>query len=266
MFEWSWEPTILLGLAFQAGAYLACVGPLRHYFPKSKPVPSWQVQTFLFGVLVLFIALVSPLSILSDGYLLSAHMVQHLLVTMVAPPLLLIGTPRWLFRPLVRRRLGLAIGRVLTHPIITFVVFNLILTLWHVPAYYDRSLNEPAVHAIQHVMFIAAATLTWWPIVSPLDELPRLPDPLQVLYLFLASIPPTVLGAVITFAGDVLYPTYARAPRAWGLSPETDQQLGGLIMWVIGALIYLGVLTAVFFRWFNQDETVASVDGYRSVS
>lgn len=265
MFKWSWEPTILAGLALQAGAYLACVGPLRRSFRDAAPVPRWQVQTFLFGVLILFIALVSPLGILSDGYLLSAHMVQHLLVTMVAPPLLLVGTPRWLFRLLVRSQVGLAIGRALTHPILALFVFNLILVAWHLPVNYDRSLNDSTVHAIQHVMFISAATLTWWPIFSPLDELPRLPDPLQLLYLFLASIPPTLLGAVITFAGDVLYPTYARAPRVWGISAETDQQLGGLIMWIVGALIYLGVLTAVFFRWFNQDETIASVDGYRTV-
>src|SRR5919109_117247 len=106
---WNWEPSILIGLALQAGAYLACVGPLRGRFAGSAPVPQWQVQTFLLGVLVMFIALVSPLDTLGDGYLLTAHMVQHLLITLVAPPLLLLGTPRWLLRPLLIPRFALPI-------------------------------------------------------------------------------------------------------------------------------------------------------------
>lgn len=260
MYTWSWEPSILIGLALQAGAYLACIGPLRQRFPDSVPVPQWQVQVFLLGVLVLFIALVSPLGVLSDGYLLSAHMVQHLLVTLVAPPLLLLGTPRWLFRPLVRSPLVLAIGRALTNPVVALLLYNSVFVVWHVPTFYDQSLRNVPLHALQHVMFIATATLMWWPIFSPLDELPPLPDPLKILYLFLASIPGTILGAIITFAAEVLYPTYARAPRMWGLSAKIDQQIGGMLMWVLGALIYLGVLTVVFFRWLNQDEYQPSYD------
>jgi putative membrane protein len=131
---------------------------------------------------------------------------------------------------------------------------------WHVPAYYDATLRSTPLHALEHVMFIVTATLTWWPVFSPMDELPRLPDPAQCLYLFLESIPPTILGALITFAGWVLYPTYAHAPRVWGLSPEIDQQAAGLIMWIPGALVYLLVLTVVFFRWFGEDDYKPSQD------
>lgn len=253
MFSWNWEPSILIGLALQAGVYLACVGPLRAYFPGSAPVPATQVQTFLLGSLVLFIALVSPVDTLS-GVLLSAHMVQHLLITLIAPPLLLLGTPRWLFRPLLRLPFALPVGRLLTNPIFAFLIFNATFVIWHVPAYYDAALRSEAVHIAEHVTMFATATLAWWPIFSPLDELPALAPPLQCLYLFLQSIPPTILGALLTFSGSVLYPTYARAPRVWGLTPEIDQQAGGLIMWVPGALVYLAVLTVVFFRWFGRDE------------
>jgi putative membrane protein len=260
VYTWNWEPSILIGLAGQAGAYLACVGPLRGRFAGSAPVPPARVQTFLLGVLVMFIALVSPLDILGDRYLLTAHMVQHLLITLVAPPLLLLGTPRWLLRPLLIPRFALPIGRWLTSPLVAFVLFNATFALWHVPAFYDAALRSLPIHILEHVTMFATATLTWWPIFSPLDELPRLSEPAQCVYLFFESLPPTILGALITFSGAVLYPTYRDAPRIWGLSPLDDQQVGGLIMWIPGALVFFGVLTVVFIRWLNRDEYEPSPD------
>ena len=254
MYAWNWEPGVLIGLALQAGAYLACVGPLRGRFVGSVPVPRWQVQTFLLGVLMLFFALVSPLDTLGDRYLLTAHMIQHLLITLVAPPLLLIGTPRWLLRPLLRLPFALPIGRAITKPLVTFLAFNITFALWHVPRYYEAALHNQAVHILEHITFFVTATLTWWPIFSPLDELPRLPEPLQCLYLFGESLPPTILGALITFPDYVLYPTYDAAPRVWGLSPLADQQIGGLIMWIPGALVFFTVLSVVFLRWLGRDE------------
>jgi len=262
VYAWNWEPSILIGLALQAGAYLACVGPLRARFPGAQPVPQARIQTFLLGVLILFIALVSPIDTLGDGYLLTAHMIQHLLITLIAPPLLLLGTPRWLFRPLLRLPLAMPIGRALTHPVVGYLLYNVTFSVWHVPQYYELTLHNLPAHILEHMMFIGTATLMWWPVFSPLDELPALPAPLQCLYLFLQSIPPTILGALITFAGTVLYPTYARAPRVWGLSPETDQQLAGLIMWIPVALVFFTVLTVVFFRWLNRDEYERSRDAH----
>ncbi|HNP85617.1 MAG TPA: cytochrome c oxidase assembly protein [Kouleothrix sp.] len=264
MFAWNWDISVLLGLAVQVGAYLLCIGPLRSRFPGSEPVSPAQVQTFLLGSLVLFIALCSPIETLGDGYLLSAHMIQHLLITLIAPPLLLLGTPRWLFRPLLRLPFALPIGRFITNPIFAFLSFNLVFAIWHTPAYYEATLRSLPIHILEHVLFFTTATLTWWPVFSPMDELPRLPDPAQCLYLFLESLPPTILGALITFAGWILYPTYARAPRVWGLSAALDQQIAGLTMWIPGALVFLSVLTVVFFRWFNADEYSPSQDA-RSV-
>ena len=260
MYTWNWEPSILIGLALQVGAYLACIGPLRGRFPGSAPVPPARVQTFLLGSLVLFIALVSPIDTLGDRYLLSAHMVQHMLITLVAPPLLLIGTPPWMFRPLLRLPLALPLGRWLTSALVAFLCYNIAFSLWHVPRYYEATLQSLPIHIIEHVMFFMTAALMWWPIFSPLNELPRLPDPLQCLYLFFASLPPTILGALIVFSSTILYPTYARAPRLWGLSPEIDQQAAGLIMWIPGGLVFLLVLTIVWFRWLGRDDYEQSRD------
>lgn len=260
MFSWNWDPLILLGLGLQAGAYLACVGPLRSRFPGAEPVSPARIQTFLLGSLVLLIALCSPIETLGDGYLLSAHMIQHLLMTLIAPPLLLLGTPRWLFRPLLRLPLALPLGRLITNPIFGLLSFNMVFALWHTPAYYEATLRSTPIHVLEHALFLITATLTWWPVFSPMDELPRIPEPAQCLYLFVESLPPTILGALITFSGSILYPTYGRAPRVWGISPQLDQQMAGLIMWVPGALVFLGVLTVVFFRWFNNDEYTPSQD------
>ncbi len=254
MFSWSWEPGLLLGLALQALGYLAFVGPLRRWFPGSEPVSQTRIMTFLLGNLTLFIALVSPLGTLSDGYLLSAHMVQHLLLTMIAPPLLLIGTPRWLFRPLLRAPGVLPIARFLTNPLVAFLAYNVTFTLWHVPQFYEASLSIQPLHITQHIAFIATATLTWWPVFSPMDELPPLPQPLQCLYLFVQLLPMKVLAAMITFASFVLYPSYEQAPRVWGMSALVDQQLAGLLMWIPGSIILFTVFTVVFFSFINRDE------------
>jgi putative membrane protein len=260
MYAWQWEPSVLIGLALLAGGYLAGVGPLRDRFAGSAPVPRWRSRLFLVGVLILFVALVSPLDTLADSYLLSMHMVQHLLITLIVPPLLLVGTPGWLLRPLLRPRYALPIGRALTNPVFAFLVFNMTFAAWHVPALYELTLENEAVHILEHLMFLVTATLTWWPIFGQLDELPRLPDPAQIVYLFLQSLPPTILGALITFAGAPLYPAYTTAPRVWGLSVMADQQIGGLIMWIPGALVFFAVLTGVFFRWLNREEYERSQD------
>src|SRR6185503_10529686 len=123
-YAWQWEPSVLVGLALLAAGYLACIGPLRSRFGGSAPVPRVRVQMFLASVLLLFIALVSPLDTLSDRYLLSAHMVQHLLMTLVVPPLLLLGTPGWLLRPLLRPPFATPVGRALTNPVVAFLLFN----------------------------------------------------------------------------------------------------------------------------------------------
>lgn len=258
MYLWNWEPQLLIGLACQAGAYLACTGPLRRFFPGSAAVPLTQVYTFVLGVLTLFIALVSPLDILGDRSLLTAHMIQHLLLTLVAPPLLLLGTPRWLLRPIVSlpylRRISLPIARALTHPATALVLFNAVYCIWHIPRYYEAALENQTIHILEHVMFFGTAVLTWMPVFSPLDELPALPQSGQVLYLFFESVPPTLVGAMITFSKAPLYLTYARAPRLFGTTVMEDQTLGGLTMWVPGGLIFFAVLTIIFFRWFGRDD------------
>jgi putative membrane protein len=128
------------------------------------------------------------------------------------------------------------------------------ITLWHLPGAYDAALKTEPVHVIQHMSFLAAALLAWWPVLSPLPAWPALTPPLQCLYLFLYSIPNGIVGAFITFAAPGVYHYYETAPRLWGISVATDQQLAGVLMWVLGGGIYLLWLTVIFFRWAGHQE------------
>jgi cytochrome c oxidase assembly factor CtaG len=254
LMTWSTEPTIWLGIALLVALYFLASGPWRSRIPDARPVERAQVAWFLLGMLIIWFALVSPLDEMSDQYLFSAHMVQHLLLTLVAPPLLLIGTPGWMLRPLLRNERVKAVARVLTMPVVAFAVFNLDFMIWHVPALYEATLENEAIHIVEHLLFISTAFLNWWPILSPLPELPRLPYPAQILYLFLDAVPSTVLGAIFAFASNVMYATYAAAPRIFGVSALDDQLFGGLIMAMPGGMIYLVALSIVFFLWLGRED------------
>jgi cytochrome c oxidase assembly factor CtaG len=253
--QWNPAPSIYIGVALLIVLYLYAVGPLRKRYQLADAVKRGQVIFFVVGMLVMFVALASPLDELGDEYLFSAHMVQHLLITLVAPPLLLLGTPGWLLQPLLRKRVLLRIGKVLTHPFVAFFLFNINFWLWHAPPLYNETLANENVHIFEHMLFIVTAVIYWWPILSPVEELPRLSLGGQVLYLFLSGMPSVALGAGLTFIPP-LYSPYIQQPiRAWGISPATDQQLGGLIMWVPVNIIVIVIVSILFIRWMQaQDE------------
>jgi putative membrane protein len=212
------------------------------------------VATFTLGVLVIFVALLSPLHVLSDSYLFSAHMLQHVLLTLVAPPLLILGTPDWLIRPLLRPDLLLMAARLATRPVVAFVAFNVVFSIWHIPALYDVSVTNHAVHIGEHLLFIGTALLMWWPITSTMPELPRLSYPLQIVYLLMLSIAQIIVFGPVTFSREPLYEWYSNAPRIWSLSPLFDQQIGALIMKIGGGAIFMTLLIVAFFRWYRREE------------
>lgn len=208
-----------------------------------------QDVAFVAGLVAMFLSLNGPLHDISDYYLFSGHMVQHLVLTIVSPPLLLLGTPGWMLRPaLALPGIG-TMARALTTPKAAFVTFNLVLAGWHLPPLYNAAMFYHEVHIVQHLMFIAGSVIMWWPLLSPLPELPRLSYPGQMLYAFLMTLPMTIVSIYIVYANHVLYPAYASAPRLWGLSPLEDQRLGGLIMWIPGGLFFYVIASLVFYRW-----------------
>jgi putative membrane protein len=208
---------------------------------------------FYVALAIMFFSLNGWLHDLGDSYLFSAHMVQHLLLALVVAPLMIMGTPGEMLRPLLDARPVAAIARWVTTPTHCFAIFNVVVAAWHLPPLYNYALAHHPAHIVQHLMFLAASVLMWWPILSRMPELPRLSYPGQMLYLFVMSIPMAIISVYISYADRVLYPLYASAPRVWGITPMNDQMIGGLIMWIPGGLFFYTIISIVFFRWQQRD-------------
>ena len=257
--KWSVHPSTVIGLSILGAIYL---WRSRQAGPGER-LGGARKLSFFSGLFVIFASLNGPVHDLSDNYLFSGHMVQHLLLTMLMPPLMLGGVPGWMLRPLLRNRAIGAIARRITRPMACFLIFNVVIAGWHIPALYNAAMENHDIHILEHLMFMAAAVLMWWPLMSQLPELPRLAYPGQMLYCFLMTIPMSVVAVYITMADSVLYPFYSSAPRIMPLSPMEDQLLGGLIMWVPGGLLFMIIMTVVFFKWAargDDDTAAAQVD------
>jgi putative membrane protein len=246
--RWSVHPSTAIGIAALGTLYIWASRKLRQEPTRAQKV------CFFSGLLLLFASLNGPIHDLSDDYLFSAHMVQHLLITLAVPPLLLAGVPGWMLRPVLSRPLIAPLARFFTRAAICFVVFNLTIAVWHLPQFYNAAMANHDLHIVEHLMFMAAAVLMWWPLMSQLPELPRLAYPGQMLYTFLMSIPMSIVAVYIAMADHVLYPAYSAAPRVLPLSPLEDQLLGALIMWIPGGMIFIIIMTVVFFKWNARGE------------
>lgn len=228
---------------------LAALAALYEWRARGISVGARRRVCFYSGLAVIFFSLNGWLHDLSDWYLFSAHMVQHLLLTLLMPPLLLAGVPGAMLRPALRSRVVSAVARALTRPKVCFATFNLVVALWHLPVLYNAAVDSHEIHIVQHLMFMVSAVMLWWPVLSQLPELPRLSYPMQMLYLFLTTLPMSVVAVYITYSRSLLYPGYSAAPRVFGLTPMEDQLLGGLIMWIPGGLVFFAVISVIFFRW-----------------
>lgn len=249
------HPSVVVGCLALLGAYSAAVwwAPARYGWHEVR-AERWRVASWGLGVGLIFLALDGPLHALADLFLFSAHMGQHMLLMLIAPPLLLLGLPPALVRRAVRRPGLLRLGRGLTHPAVAFVAYNLVFLGWHLPAAYEAALRNHDVHIVQHLMFMSTAVMMWWPVIAPAPELERIPDgPLLMMYVFAFGIPSTILSAFITMSETVFYPFYAAAPRVSALDPLQDQRLGGLLMWIPGMLVFWVAISAVWFRWTREE-------------
>lgn len=249
---WHLHPDVVLWIGGWILVYLWGVRIIGR--AAGRRVTRAQLAWFMSGMAVLYLGAGSPIHDIAEQRLFSVHMAQHLLFSLVAPPLLLLGIPDWLLRPLVRPRAMLRLGRVLTAPLFALTLMGIVTVVTHMPAVVDYILRHHYAHFAAHVVLVAASLLMWWPVLSPLPELPRLSPPFQMGYLFVQSFVPTVLASFITFSDSVWYDFYAAAPRMWGMSAKTDQLVAGLIMKLAGGAVLWTVIGIVFFTWVAREE------------
>lgn len=247
---WDPHPTVLAGCGALALAYWLAL-----------PERGLMMWSFLLGTTILALALVSPLDALGDRYLFVAHMLQHPLLLLAVPPLLLLRLPRQATDGALRRAPLAHAERVFGAPAIAWPLGIGAMWLWHLPALYGLALRSQPVHVWQHLTFLVSSTVFWWPVLAPVRRLSR---PFAILYLLGASLASALLGIIITFAPVGLYPTYAAGTGdlavlrlirdGWRLDAAADQQLGGLLMWVPGGGVYLLAMLAIVIRWLDEAE------------
>jgi putative membrane protein len=249
---WRWQPHpevwLLLGSVIAGYGYaLRVIGP--KVVPRGRPIATRaQLLWFTAAIAVLWIAADWPVHDVAEEYLYSVHMGQHILLSLVLPPLVLLATPEWLARLLVGKgRIGRGFYR-LAHPIPAAVIFNALALFLHWQVVVNASVDNGLLHYALHVAVVTAGLLFWIPVCGPLPEL-RLSFLAQMLYLFVASIVPTVPAAWLTFAEGAVYEAYDIPQRLWGLSVTTDQQIAGLMMKLLaGGYLWL-IITIRFFQW-----------------
>ena len=252
--RWHAHPDVwLLIVALGAGYALLIrhVGPAKVHAVE-RPVSRRQIWTFVAGLATLWVAADWPVHDLAETRLYSVHMVQHLLLTLVAPPLLMVGTPDWMWRSILGRR-GIRVARQLTRPLVALAIFNVVLVVTHIPQLVTLSVHSEFFHFGLHTLVFTSALIMWSPVLNPLIELPTLSYPKRMFYLFLQSLVPTVPASFLTFGHSVLYHVYEDMPRM-GVSALTDQLVAGLVMKLIGGFLLWGVIGWYFFKWHSLEE------------
>jgi putative membrane protein len=250
---WQLDPVLIGGILALGVAYALAVGPLRARLAPGQPYPTRAARWFFSGLALLYLVEGSPLHDLAERYLLSAHMVQHLLLAYVVARMLIVGVPAWLWRVLLLHPLVFPVARVVLRPVVTFTVFGVLFALWHVPPIYQAALTSATVHHVEHVAFLVTAMMLWWPILSPIAELPKAPHLVRLAYLFVIPIAQLPVFAGITFHPDVVYPLYAMAPRAFGLDAMADQALAGAVMKIFGLFFFGLPFARIFFDWYQRE-------------
>lgn len=253
--SWHPHPDVWLLVGGLLVAYfwaLRRIGP-KHVEPVEFTATRRQKSFFVLGCAVILVGAEWPMHDLAERYLYSVHMLQHMLFTFAAAPLLMLGMPAWLWRALLRPRPLLNAWRFLSRPLIALIVFNVVLVLTHWPVVVTASVEHHLVHLGIHAVLFLSALVMWTPVLSPIIELPRLSYPGRMLFLFLQSLVPTVPASFLTLGSQPLYHVYETFPRLWGISPHTDQLVAGLIMKIVGGAVLWTVIAVQFFRWYDLE-------------
>jgi len=264
---WNWDPWILAGLTIPPCAYFLGVRRIAGRV-RSRLFGPLRYAAFAAGVAILFLALISPLDALDDQ-LFSAHMAQHLVLMMIAPPLLIAGRPTlaclWAFPLSVRRRIARAWVRLglrdavhaFVSPLPAWLLASAALWFWHLPGPYRWAMMREPVHALEHICFFGTSLMFWSLVLEPVGRR-RMDYGTAVLFVATFGVENGLLGALLTFSGRPFYAAHSATTAAWGLSALEDQQIAGLLMWIPASLIHLTTLGVLFVAWMSAAERSAS--------
>lgn len=265
--QWQWEPWLLACIAAAAAPYAA--GMLRMGARRAQILGRWRASSFLGGLLVLFLALMSPLDTVADD-LFSAHMLQHMLLLLVIPPMLVYGRPviTWLWAFDVGSRRAVVSGwkraklqavfDFLMRPLCVWLLLSAALCYWHLPGPYDAAVRHEWLHDLEHLSFLAFSLAFWTIMIEPYGRRRALGYGATIVFVVSSGFVMSLIGAILTFATTPLYAVHLHTTQAYGLTPLQDQQLAGIIMWIPSNLVHVAALSALFFGWFRADERRAS--------
>lgn len=248
-FQWHPEVWLLVGFLTVAYVYMVRVIGPRAVAPGQPVVTRANLVSFVAAMILLWAASDWPLHDISEEYLYSAHMVQHMALSYFVPPLALMATPTWLARVLLGRGGVYRTVKWFAHPVVAGVLFNASVMILHIPVLVNESVQNGALHYLLHVMVVTTSLLMWLPVCGPVPEF-RMGIPGAMIYLFLQSVVPTVPAAWLTFAEGVVYQAYDTPVRLWGISVVDDQQLAGAIMKTAGGLFLWAIIIYLFFTRF----------------
>jgi cytochrome c oxidase assembly factor CtaG len=265
LLSWAWAPVPSMGIVLATGLYVRGWLILRRRTRRRGGLADWRAWCYAAGVTSLILALLSPIATYGSLFFFM-HMIQHLLLMLFAAPFILLGAPLlpllWalpdgLRQPIghvfVTQSLAHRLFHVLTQPLVAMGLFVGVVAVWHVPRFYDIAQGHTFWHDVEHGMFFGTALLYWWPVIHPTGGRRRLGYGLAIPYLLLSMVEGTVIGVLLTFADEPVYQTYQQVPRVWGLSVVTDQQLGGLLMWIAGGHLYLLPVLILLSLWLKHE-------------
>ncbi|WOO39470.1 cytochrome c oxidase assembly protein [Rubellicoccus peritrichatus] len=251
--HWHTEPLLLLLVIGVGWLYCLWIGPLRSRIAPNEKYPTCKCISFVSALIIGYLTVGSPLDQIGEDFLFSAHMIQHMLLVYVCPPLLLWGTPVWLADAALQNAIIRKIWRILTRPVFAGMLFTFLYTLWHIPGLYEAALRTKWVHVLEHWCMFLPAIWMWWPIMGPSKLVPPSSYGIRMVYIFALMVGQLPVFAFLTLSEAVLYPTYEFAARITELTPLQDQILGGVIMKVSNMIVSLTVLGTSFYFWYQKD-------------